>query len=83
MQTVVAQKEAYALAIIHTDKLIPGKMLTGHTGSAYGLYSAMFFNSKEKFGMVVITNGCKPFDKDGFNLVITRTMNSLHENLIK
>ena len=83
MQTTVAEKEGYALAIMHTDKLIPGKMLTGHTGSAYGLYSAMFFNAKEKFGMVVITNGCKPVDKDGFNLVITRTVNNLYENLIK
>jgi hypothetical protein len=58
-------------------------MLTGHTGSAYGLYSALFFNAKEKFGMVVITNGCKPVDKNGFNLVIMRTVNSLYENLIK
>ena len=43
MQTTVAEKEGYALALMHTDKLIPGKKLTGHTGSAYGLYSAMFF----------------------------------------
>jgi CubicO group peptidase (beta-lactamase class C family) len=77
MQSVVAQKEGYALAIMHTDKLIPGKKLTGHTGSAYGLYSAMFFNAKEKFGIVVITNGCNPVYKDGYNLVIRRTVNSL------
>jgi CubicO group peptidase (beta-lactamase class C family) len=83
MQTTVAKKEGYALAIMHTDKLIPGKMLTGHTGSAYGLYSAMFFHPKQKFGIVVITNGCNPVYKDGFNLVIRRTVNSLYENLIK
>ena len=83
MQTTVAKKEGYALAIMHTDQLIPGKMLTGHTGSAYGLYSAMFFHPKQKFGIVVITNGCNPVYKDGFNQVIRRTMNSLYENLIK
>lgn len=83
MQTTVAEKEGYALAIMHTDKLIPGKMLTGHTGSAYGLYSAMFFNAKEKFGIVVITNGCNPVYKDGFNLVIRRTVNSLYEAFVK
>ena len=83
MQTTVAEKEAYALALMHTDKLIPGKMLTGHTGSAYGLYSAMFFNSKEKFGIVVITNGCNPVYKDGYNLVISKTVNSLYESFIK
>jgi CubicO group peptidase (beta-lactamase class C family) len=83
MQSVVAEKEGYALAIMHTDKLIPGKKLTGHTGSAYGLYSAMFFNAKEKFGIVVITNGCNPVYKDGYNLVIRRTVNSLYDSFIK
>lgn len=83
MQTDVAKKERYALAIMHADKLIPGKMLTGHTGSAYGLYSAMFFNAKEKFGIVVITNGCNPIYEGGYNLVIKRTVNSLYESLIK
>lgn len=83
MQTDIAKKEGYALGIAHTDRLIPGKMLTGHTGSAYGLYSAMFFNAKEKFGIVVITNGCNPVYDGGFNVVIKRTMNSLYESLIK
>jgi len=83
MQTTVAKKEGYALAIMHTDKLIPGQTLTGHTGSAYGLYSAMFFDPKQKFGIVVITNGCNPVYKDGYNLVIRRTVNSLYESLIK
>ena len=83
MQTTVAKKEGYALAIMHSDKLIPGKMLTGHTGSAYGLYSAMFFDPKQKFGIVVITNGCNPVYKDGYNVVIKRAVNSLYERLIK
>jgi CubicO group peptidase (beta-lactamase class C family) len=83
MQTTVAQKEGYALAIMHTDKLIPGEKLTGHTGSAYGLYSAMFFNSKEKFGIVVITNGCSSVYEGGYNVVIRRAVNSLYESFIK
>jgi len=83
MQTTVAKKEGYALAIMHTDKLIPGRMLTGHTGVAYGLFSAMFFDPKKKFGIVVITNGCNPVYQDGYNLVIRRTVNSLYDNLIK
>ena len=83
MQTTVAEKEGYALAIMHTDKLIPGKMLTGHTGSAYGLYSAMFFDPKKKFGIVVITNGCNPVYKDGYNQVIKRAVNILYEDLVR
>ncbi|HRE39619.1 MAG TPA: serine hydrolase domain-containing protein, partial [Chitinophagaceae bacterium] len=43
MQTPLSEKEGYGLAIATTDKLIAGKTLKGHTGSAYGLYSAMYF----------------------------------------
>ena len=42
MQTKLSDKEGYGLALLKTDKLIAGKTMTGHTGSAYGLYSAMF-----------------------------------------
>ena len=83
MKTAVDEKEGYGLALWHTENLIPGVKLTGHTGSAYGLYSAMFFDPKEKFGIVVITNGCNPGYKDGFNQVIKRTINSLYESFIK
>lgn len=83
MQTKVAEKEGYGLALTTVDNLIPGKVMTGHTGSAYGLYSAMFFNAKEKFGIVVITNGSNPAYKDGFNVVITRMVTSLYESFIK
>ena len=83
MQTAVDKNEGYGLALWHTEKLIPGMKLIGHTGSAYGLYSAMFFNEKEKFGIVVITNGCNPVYKDGYNQVIKRTVNSLYDSLIK
>ncbi|RZM26936.1 MAG: serine hydrolase, partial [Pedobacter sp.] len=48
-----------------------------------GLYSAMFFHPKEKFGIVVITNGCDPGYTDGINTVLRKTINSLYVNLIK
>lgn len=57
MQSRIAEKEGYGLAIVTTDSLIAGKTMKGHTGSAYGLFSTMFFSPKEKFGIVVITNG--------------------------
>ena len=60
MQTKISENEGYGMAIANREDVIPGKLMTGHTGSAYGLYSAMFFNPKEKFGIVVITNGCNP-----------------------
>jgi CubicO group peptidase (beta-lactamase class C family) len=82
MQTKVADEEGYALALTNLDDLIPGKMMVGHTGSAYGLYSAMFFHPKEKFGIVVITNGCNPTYTKGINDVLRAGVNSLYENFV-
>lgn len=83
MQTKLSDKEGYGLAIMTTEKLIAGKTIKGHTGSAYGLFSAMFFHPEEKFGIVVISNGCHPSYSDGFNAVIKKTVNCLYENFIK
>ena len=82
MQTKLSEPEGYGLAIMTADKMIPGITLKGHTGSAYGLYSAMFFNPKEKYGIVVISNGCHPAYTEGFNTVIRNTVNTLYEHLI-
>jgi CubicO group peptidase (beta-lactamase class C family) len=83
MQTPVLEEAGYGLALMKTEKLIPGLTMTGHTGSAYGLYSIMFFDPVKKFGIVAITNGCNPIYKDGFNWALKRTVNILYENLIR
>ena len=83
MQTPYSEKEGYGFAIMNSTKLIPGKHMTGHTGSAYGLYSAMFFNPNEKFGIVVISNGCDIKYSDGFNTVIRKVVNVLYESLLR
>ncbi len=83
MQTKLSDDEGYGLALETTDKLIPGETMCGHTGSAYGLYSAMFFNSKKKFGIVVICNGCGPTYDTGFNTVIKSAVNCLYDTFIK
>lgn len=83
MQTPLSEKEGYGLAIGISEKLVPGKKLKGHTGSAYGLYSAMYFHPKEKWGIVVISNGCNPAYSDGFNTVIRKTVNCLYDGFIR
>jgi CubicO group peptidase (beta-lactamase class C family) len=83
MQKKISDEEGYGLAISNFDNLIPGKVMTGHTGSAYGLYSAMFFEPKEKFGIVILTNGSHSPYVDGINNVLRITINSLYDNLIK
>ncbi len=82
MQTPLSSEEGYGFAIETSTKMIPGLSLKGHTGSAYGLYSAMFFDPKKKYGIVVICNGCHPEYSEGYNTVIRKTVNCLYENLI-
>ena len=82
MQTPLSSEEGYGLAIETTEKMIPGKTMKGHTGVAYGLFSAMFFHPKEKFGIVVISNGCNPTYANGYNAVIRKTVNCLYDNFI-
>lgn len=83
MQTKLSDEENYGLALRITDKLISGKTLVGHTGSAYGLYSTMFFEPKEKYGFVVITNGCNPLSVNGHTQALSETVNTLYDYFIK
>ena len=83
MQTKLSDEEGYGLALETTEKLIPGEMMCGHTGSAYGLYSAMFFNAQKEFGIVVICNGVGSTYDSGFNNVIKTAVNKLYEAFIK
>jgi CubicO group peptidase (beta-lactamase class C family) len=82
MQTPLSSDENYGLALWKTDVLIPGVELVGHTGSAYGLYSAMFFHPEEKYGFVVISNGCDPTQEGIYIRVIRRAIQILHEEWV-
>ena len=71
MQTPRSDDEHYGLALWQTDLYSDGIMLTGHTGSAYGMRSAMFFHPEEKYGFVVISNGARDIeDEDEANILI-------------
>ena len=82
MQTAVSDIEPYGFALETPGTIIHGNRMIGHTGSAYGLFSAMFFNPQKKYGIVVISNGCHPGETSGYNNVIRKTVNALYENLI-
>jgi hypothetical protein len=83
MQEVLSEEELYGMAIETTNKLIEGKSMIGHTGSAYGLYSLMFFEPKEQFGFVVITNGVDPKYQNGFNAFLHKSINVLYKAFIE
>ncbi|WP_293783563.1 serine hydrolase [uncultured Pedobacter sp.] len=80
MQTALTPEEGYGLAISTADDLIPGVKLKGHTGSAYGLHSTMFFNPKEKFGFVIITNGINATYTNGLPDFSRAAINSLYQS---
>jgi CubicO group peptidase (beta-lactamase class C family) len=82
MQTAVSDVAPYGFALETPGSIMDGKKMIGHTGSAYGLFSAMFFDPHEKYGIVVISNGCHPGETSGYNNVIRKTVNALYENLI-
>ena len=83
MQEIISEEEGYGMALETTTQLIAGKTMIGHTGVAYGLYSIMFFEPKEKIGFIVISNGCDTKTINGFNAVLHQTVNSLYDNLIR
>ena len=86
MQTAVSDGDVegkYGLAILITDKLMPGVLMKGHTGSAYGLYSMMFFQPHKKFGIIAITNGMDAVYDSGYNPVMQSIVNVLYDEIIK
>ena len=83
MQAIISEEENYGMALETSTQLIAGKTMIGHTGVAYGLYSIMFFEPKEKIGFVVISNGCDTKIINGVNGVLYKTVNILNEHLIR
>lgn len=86
MQTPViktGEGEHYCLALRTSENLIPGETMVGHTGSAYGLYSAMFFEPTKGFGFVIMTNGCKPERTDGFMTIQADVIRALYDVFVK
>ena len=76
----------FAIRIRKSPKLAGDHLLVGHTGSASGLYSAMFFNPDKKFGFVIISSGSLP---DTYEIpfemrrVLVDGINILYDNFIK
>ena len=85
----------YGFAITTTPDLIQGETLRGHTGSAYGLFSAMYFEPDKKFGFVMMTNGYPakhtngtpltdhPEEVNNFLTIQTEAINALYKIFIK
>ena len=79
----VSPLASYGLAIRIVEDMIDGVKLKGHTGSAYGLFSSMFFHPEKKYGFVVITNGSKRVKIGEFNSLLKPLNNVLYKHFIE
>lgn len=68
MQQPRSDDENYGLSLWQTTLYSDTVTLTGHTGGAYGMRSAMFFNPEKKYGFIVISGGAHELPEDTPNL---------------
>lgn len=68
-----------------TDQFIPNKRMYGHGGSAYGLYSGMYFSKDEEFGIIFVTNGSNAENgtRGSFNNVEEALIDTLYEQFLQ
>lgn len=64
----VQNGEAYGLALAHYKGIIKDVELIGMTGGSRGIHSVMFFHPKEKYGFIVICNGCTSNSLNGIQM---------------
>lgn len=77
------QKANYAFSFRKYSGLIPGHILYGQTGGAYGLFAAMIFEPQNNFGFVVIANGGKSHYIDGYGDLHKSVIRCMYNALIK
>lgn len=86
MQSVVAPKttegDAYGFAIRISNQLLDGHTMVGHTGSAYGVYTSMFWDKERKFGFVVMTNGCNRREESNFMAIHRDCAAALYKHFV-
>lgn len=87
MQSKIAEKtdegDSYGFAIRISDQLLDSHTMIGHTGSAYGVYTSMFWDKDKKFGFVVMTNGCNGRTDNNFMAIHREVDACLYNNFIK
>ena len=75
-------KWRYGLAFSRYGGMIDDFEPIGMTGGSHGIHSGMFFNPEEKYGFVVICNGCTSENAVGFDMS-RELVKILYKHLIK
>lgn len=68
MRNIPRYNNNYGLALARYSNIINNVELIGMTGGSRGMHSAMFFNPQEKYGFVVICNGCTSQSANGIQM---------------
>ena len=73
----------YCLTTRVEPRFIKGKALKGHTGSAQGLFSCMYFCPDEGWGFVCICSSGKRESINGIRTIYYKTVNLLYDQYVK
>ncbi len=69
----------YCLTTRTEPLFIDGKVLKGHSGSAHGLKSCMFFDPESDWGFVVLCSSTKPDQVNSLSKIYYETVNLLYQ----
>ena len=87
MQSKIAyptdEGDSYGFAIRTTEQLVDGVLMKGHTGGAYGVLTAMFWQPDENWGLIIMTNGCNERRDHNFMSIHRDAAKVLYDNWIK
>lgn len=75
-------KWRYGLAFSRYGGMVEDYEPIGMTGGSHGIHSGMFFNPEEKYGFVIICNGCTSKSSVGFDMS-REIVRILYKHLIK
>ena len=74
--------EHFGLGLLETEMFSPGTVLTGHSAGAYGMRGVMYFNPKEKYGFIVMSNGAHDSQNEDENMVHFGTIRRMFKYFI-
>lgn len=72
----------YCLTLMTNPNIIEGRTLTGHTGSAYGLQSTMFWDPQGKWGCVCIASATTGIAEFHVSEISVETFRLLYQQFI-
>jgi CubicO group peptidase (beta-lactamase class C family) len=72
---------SYGLGLRMSDKIIEGRVITGHPGQALGMVGGLYFDASDGTGAAILTNGCSiGFDDNGMYGINNAVVRAVYEH---